>query len=193
MNAIGPISRCATSRRGSGVFPRTAVLVGAKPFNANEIEERLRSSTACSVLGSSSELNQSDEHRCQASRDSKNCLDSIVEFSAMYASRSFLCSADPFLHVPLERKPDILLSYQAQRHRCLQLTHPEQKAVISVRDESLCVRCASALPVAGTLRWPREHLVGGCAPSCPARPRSRGPPPSRASSSPANPHRSSDR
>ena len=36
-------------------------------------------------------VNQSEEHRRQASRDSKNCFDSIVEFSAMYASSSFLC------------------------------------------------------------------------------------------------------
>ena len=63
-----------------------------------------------------------------------------VEFSAMYARSSFLCPQSRFSTVPLERKPYILLSDQARAYRRLQLAHFEQKAVISVRDESLCFR-----------------------------------------------------
>ena len=58
----------------------------------------------------------------------------------MYARSSFLCRQNPFLDVPLERKPYIVQSYQARAYRRLQLTHREQKAVESVRDESLCLR-----------------------------------------------------
>ena len=48
--------------------------------------------------------------------------------------------AEPLLNVPIERKPDIVLSDQARAYRGLQLTQLEQKAVESVRDESLGLR-----------------------------------------------------
>jgi len=50
--------------------------------------------------------------------------------------QQLLVRTHPFLHVPLERKPHIVLSYQTRAYRRLPLTHPEQKAVISVSDES---------------------------------------------------------
>ena len=54
--------------------------------------------------------------------------------------KQLLVSTDPFLHVPLERKPHIILSYRTQAYRPLQPTDLEQKAVIFIGDESLCLR-----------------------------------------------------
>jgi len=39
-------------------------------------------------------------------------------------------TAEPFLDVPFERKPDIFLSYEARAYRRLRLTHSEQKPLI---------------------------------------------------------------
>jgi len=50
---------------------------------------------------------------------------------------------ESLLNVPIERKLDIALTLQARANSRLQLTHFEQKAVVSVRDESLSL-CAVA-------------------------------------------------
>ena len=50
---------------------------------------------------------------------------------------------ESLLNVPIERKLDIALAHQARANGRLQLTHFEQKAVISVRDKSLSL-CALA-------------------------------------------------
>ncbi len=58
----------------------------------------------------------------------------------MYARRSFLCIQIRFSTYHSSGNRTSSWSYQARTYRRLQLTDLEQKAVISVRDESLCLR-----------------------------------------------------
>ena len=77
--------------------------------------------------------------------------------------KQLLVPAEPLLHVPIQRKLHILVSYQTRPHGYLQLTHDEKKAVESIGDESLRLRALAALDAQRcfdclrNVRWEDAH------------------------------------